>query len=715
MSSPEDYTCDTSVLELSSKEIRARILRTNAVLVISLVIVAILVGAGSFSRRYRRHGSIRLLFHGAYTLFVPLISYVVSDVHKENCKLPDGIECSDDSTWYLLVWACLVQIVGTNYCTAIPPHDDEPRNIGPTLQLLLGATWTLFLIVEEFRLYSYTKHIYYVLIVIPCGLSLAKILAKQYAHKNSKSSFELGGRNPRLILGYMEQLILQQGDEHVVPLILTGEDKQKVEEGPRGYRFTGDREYSSALVSVDKVANLASNDHSWRQYEDLCLSFSLFKLLRQRFTRCPVFKEDYGSVPNFMNKLQRTEDAQGIVSMIVDELSFACDFYYSYLPISYSSWWWLPILNVVLSFLVITYCIVSEMYLVKLAFESPDAIQISCDCGGIEEPEFGYLLVINVLTTFLAIAVILSEAWVIISYTCSNWTKVNLICYYITKTSRQGSLFMKKLILFMLQFRCKALNDSYKMGQTSIMETNMKIVKAVRRLLQLSDQKMEYVEIKPEVSRAILDKFRASNWSLPTVTATLQQSPIGNDILPFYRGEGTSDVILVWHVATCIFEIKHPLDRRTSAHAITASQLSRYCAYLLSSAPELLPDDKAWSKKLYKSVKKITEPIFSRSNMSPLQYDRILSLLDGKCSSNTELKYGVELGKLLVQKTQGAEQEGWEVLAGFWSAMVLYIAPSDNVGAHREAIARGGELITILWAMLTHAGIITRPRTSNDV
>jgi len=72
------------------------------------------------------------------------------------------------------------------------------------------------------------------------------------------------------------------------------------------------------------------------------------------------------------------------------------------------------------------------------------------------------------------------------------------------------------------------------------------------------------------------------------------------------------------------------------------------------------------------------------------------------------LKNGVELAKQLVEKING-EEMAWKLLADFWSEMILFVAPSDNLKGHSEAIARGGELITLLWALLFHAGIVSRP------
>jgi hypothetical protein len=49
------------------------------------------------------------------------------------------------------------------------------------------------------------------------------------------------------------------------------------------------------------------------------------------------------------------------------------------------------------------------------------------------------------------------------------------------------------------------------------------------------------------------------------------------------------------------------------------------------------------------------------------------------------------------------------MVADFWAEMILYVASSKNLRGHSNAIARVGELITLLWALLFHAGIVGRP------
>jgi len=127
--------------------------------------------------------------------------------------------------------------------------------------------------------------------------------------------------------------------------------------------------------------------------------------------------------------------------------------------------------------------------------------------------------------------------------------------------------------------------------------------------------------------------------------------------------------------------------------------------------PELLPDEEAWSKSLYEAVHKDARQALADSS-STLDYQQLVQLLSAK-SKHEVLRNGVELGKQLVETIDG-EERAWKLLAGFWSEMILYVAPSDNLKGHKESIARGGELITLLWALLNHAGIVNRPTSTVD-
>lgn len=80
---------------------------------------------------------------------------------------------------------------------------------------------------------------------------------------------------------------------------------------------------------------------------------------------------------------------------------------------------------------------------------------------------------------------------------------------------------------------------------------------------------------------------------------------------------------------------------------------------------------------------------------------------------NEIIKRGAVLGKQLIDETENWEQL-WKVLSEFWAEMMLFVAPSDDVTAHPENLATGGEFVTHLWALLTNAGILKRSEQAVD-
>uniref|UniRef100_A0A8R7QSD6 DUF4220 domain-containing protein n=2 Tax=Triticum urartu TaxID=4572 RepID=A0A8R7QSD6_TRIUA len=244
----------------------------------------------------------------------------------------------------------------------------------------------------------------------------------------------------------------------------------------------------------------------------------------------------------------------------------------------------------------------------------------------------------------------------------------------------------------------------------------------------LGRKRRNNVKVPSEVKACIINALRSTSGSngagLSKGTTSLRQSQAGRSLLwACNNSKGTSDTILVWHITTTILEVRHPHhqgDGRPSSvvseKKIAATHLSCYCAYLVESCPELLPDDDAWSKYLYKEVKKDAERALVSggdgievSSLTPeAGYRQLIELL-GATQNHEVLKDAAKLAEQLGDLI-GGEEMLWELLAGFWSEMILYVAPSDN--GHLQAIDRGGELIT-LWALLAHVGTVDRPDDTN--
>lgn len=311
------------------------------------------------------------------------------------------------------------------------------------------------------------------------------------------------------------------------------------------------------------------------------------------------------------------------------------------------------------------------------------------------------------------------------SYVCSNWTKVTLIWKYLHRASPQHSLFVQKWVCLLLRCTCKLMKHwDERMSQCSVLVLPRRTRPLVpfRRLLRLPDNKWK-VKVPAAVKVSIINALRSlQDGRLRHGAESLRQSEVGQRFLWACNAEGTSDTILTWHIATCILEMKCPYrpdhkqqgsPNSNSDHKIAATHLSRYCAYLMTWCPDLLPDNSAWSKSLYEAVKKDAEcaltEIPAAGSMTPEdEYLRVVQLLSAN-SKHEVLKKGVKLGKQLVVEMINVEETVWKLLAHFWSEMILYVAPSDNLKEHSEAIARGGELVTLIWALLFHAGIANSP------
>ncbi|KAL6880094.1 hypothetical protein ACP4OV_011659 [Aristida adscensionis] len=186
--------------------------------------------------------------------------------------------------------------------------------------------------------------------------------------------------------------------------------------------------------------------------------------------------------------------------------------------------------------------------------------------------------------------------------------------------------------------------------------------------------------------------------------------------------------ILIWHIATCYCSMSPPENLRleqTRASYEVATKLSKYCAYLVAFLPEFLPGSKLTAQMVLQDVlqqakklsmvetrttwEQLLQKVKGRPRLRRMSMEekrtKMREMELPEQETMTTFEKGVKLGRQLEQLDAS---QRWEVMAEFWAEAILYIAPSDNAAAHCEHLAKGGEFITHLWALLSNAGILKR-------
>jgi hypothetical protein len=183
-----------------------------------------------------------------------------------------------------------------------------------------------------------------------------------------------------------------------------------------------------------------------------------------------------------------------------------------------------------------------------------------------------------------------------------------------------------------------------------------------------------------------------------------------------------TDTMLIWHIATnyCETGPTPAAEMHLNSHREVATTLSRYSAYLMASVPELLPGNPTDTSFTFDKVMQEATVVLYQGREEDIHEhaiadrDMLTEALNRSRPSDQEdhndtifirgLKH-VSVDEIHIDN----DEIRWKVLAEFWAEIILYVAPSDNVRGHVERLANGGEFITHIWALLSHAGILTRP------
>jgi hypothetical protein len=230
------------------------------------------------------------------------------------------------------------------------------------------------------------------------------------------------------------------------------------------------------------------------------------------------------------------------------------------------------------------------------------------------------------------------------------------------------------------------------------------------RLMEKTGQgrkREEDVTLTAGIEMAVLSSLRESNGRLSVGRShELRDKLLQLHWAPFDLPT-TTHTVLVWHIATtiCTNQGTHTSDELLSR--LVATTLSGYCAYLLAFVPDMLPDHSYKATQILDAVVLDARECVGKTQALS---DRCSEMLQLKAPDKEQdmsiLLLGADLARklLLVEK-----RPPWDLLAGFWADLVLFLAPSDKPDIHADRLATGGEFMTHLWALLTHAGIVDRP------
>ncbi|KAJ1259528.1 hypothetical protein BS78_10G163200 [Paspalum vaginatum] len=714
--------------------------------IVSIVLLAILVVLISYRRR-SGHPALRLFVWAASTLFLPLVSYAVSAAAKwDAARVP-----------LLLAWTVFLQILRNTIDTArsttstISSSGSNGSKFRPSVEQLARMGWVAFLIISSGG-NAGSPQLTAVLLWL-WVLSLLKLIHRLVAAELAKNSFAVG-LNAYLVADYMKQLHGQEHHQHqegdggqgddgqVPPYFVMGEEKLHIEARPQGYRIDRTSPPPSLsmddrhVVTVERIWRLSSSGDpllaSCPQLKDLCLSFALFKLQLRRFAGCPLAEAGCHRAMAFVQNGLLGGSPERVFRVLETELSFLTDLLYSKLTVFYASGWWFPVLNTILVLAMWISCLAAGGAIVHdmcnpgtaLAVDYQNLRNYLQDHDTVFHAIVGLDILVSV--SFI-LAIVFTEGWEIANYVCSDWIKVSTICEYARRPSWRKSPWVRHKLGRVLRLRAMQQWDN-RFCQMSILQLRFCYCGCVSR--QVDRIAKTTVVVPAVVKSAIVETLRTNQGRLRNGEMSLQRNGVADKLLWACRicdGDDNaeasiSEQILVWHVATRLVELKRSdgahgkldnedgTDGESDEQVVVATRLSRYCAYLVALKPGLLPDHRAWTEELYEGVVEEVTRVLARCAGPVVRYERAVTCLGG--SMNATLRKASKLGRQLVEEV-GDEELTWKVLAEFWAELMIYVAPSENVTSHAKSLRRGGEFITVLWALLGHAGIVGRPESSD--
>uniref|UniRef100_A0A0E0HK46 DUF4220 domain-containing protein n=1 Tax=Oryza nivara TaxID=4536 RepID=A0A0E0HK46_ORYNI len=535
---------------------------------------------------------------------------------------------------------------------------------------------------------------------------------------------------------------------------VTGEENLEREAGPNGYlvdlnkTVAGDDNADDAVVvTVGRVWSLAESDQllvSNPKLKRLCLSYALFKLLRREFEETPLTAAEAADCRELIfrglcNEGGAAADrAATLFQVFDDELGFVTEYYHSVLPVMLASPFFLLVNYTVFPVLVLGLCLMTVVLcgngdiafiagsikrdnyavsfgllrmtrcLLSRVLRSPSALFSSIDLS---------------ITFLLFLTILYEEAWELAVFLLSNWLTVSMVSDYAVKPPS----LLRRAAIRGVQW------VTHRMSRRNLRVKQYSVLWFCRLPL-----KLPAAAVPEEAKHSIVEYLAAYDAAVAPLSAgrsAVARNALRNAsrlISSACESGSVAEVILTWHIATSLLEVRCPPQAEEAAETATrsstvATRLSRYCAYLVAFRREMLPDDVDCTARVYGAMTtELKRELGLKGyyfSTDATRYGKMMAIAGGQedddesaAEETTVVRKGARLGKALMDEAAGGDEAAvWKLVADVWTEIVVYVAPArdaEQVRAHGEALARGGEFVTVLWALVTHTGI-ARPAASS--
>ncbi|TVU27401.1 hypothetical protein EJB05_30010, partial [Eragrostis curvula] len=689
----------------------------------------------------------RLVLSSALALFLPVMSYLFSsakDAAVAVARSRGDTKIIDDSllvrTWIILENMLFVELLRKKVDVI------RMRGYSEIIQRAGRFVWLGSLIF--FNVKNIGARTWAIGLWIFCSCQLVHKIAVAEVLKRSHPD------QSWLISSYMAQILPQA---HVVdeeePLgeellkrcqyIVMGEEKLVGKVTADGYMLNNlNTDADPGIITVGKVWQLAEVDTGIKR---LCLSFALFKLLRRKLELLPVMptKEEAMDCRDLFKKglLYGTgSESSGVqlFQVMVDEVSFLSEYYHYVVPVVLASpsfvllnYFLQPAAVLTFGFLLVAFLLYGHgdvIYAWRRLISETDPLGpklFICTLVTATHSRPALFSMIDTLIYILLACIagfeFFGEYLVVKS---SNWFMVSKICNNMAELGGRPAFSNRR-----------RSNTIIKLKQFNLLDHRgppvLPMVPSVGSLKLTSvpmtdDVKQSMMELHVQQLAGPPDDDDDDDddavAALTNGTSALRRNNLFDQLQwACDRDNSVTEVILTWHIATCLLESKLPALSVRKEEAKVAMGLSKYCAYLVVFHPELLPDRVAKAELVVEDARKEMRAMLGFwGYYFSFRRARAIKMLLQTAGSKDNSRVVQHSAKLAMQLITAARRDGrqfvWKVLAEVWTELVVYVAPSSDeahVKGHADMLPEGVELITVLWAFAMHTGI-SRPPTQEE-